>query len=121
MDDRTGPRGRRWTGGAVVTHAEASDTIEVLVPVPQSTEETDASTFDLGRPVRGVRVGLRLDPAWRSYETVVATWSELLERDGASVHVLVTGERVGPTAQQTRDDVEEWARLVEIGVIGLGN
>jgi hypothetical protein len=104
-----------------VTTAPVTDTIEVLVPVPPSATAVGAPTFDLGTTLRGVQVGLRLDPAWRSYETVVATWSDLLERDSASVHVLVTGERVGPTAQQTRDDVEDWARLVEIGVVGLGN
>jgi len=95
--------------------------MEVLVPVPPEARAAAAPVFDLGRPVAGVRVGLRLDPAWRSYETVVAVWTRMLERDGAAVHVLVTGERVGPTAQQTRDDVEDWARLVEIGVVGLGN
>ena len=51
---------------------------------------------DLSRSLRDVPVGLRLDLVWRSYETVVATWSSLFERDGASVHLLVTGERVGP-------------------------
>ena len=27
----------------------------------------------------------------------------------------------GPEAELTRNDVEEWSRLVEIGVVGLGN
>jgi len=104
-----------------VSTTPAVETIEFLVPVPPSTEEAAAPTYDLGRSLQGVHVGLRLDLAWRSYETVVATWSELFERDGASVHVLVTGERVGPDSQRTRDDVEDWSRLVDIGVIGLGN
>jgi len=99
----------------------ATETIEVLVPVPPSAEEAVAPTYDLGRSLSGVRVGLRLDLAWRSYETVVATWSDRFEQHGASVHVLVTGERVGPDAQRTRDDVEDWSRLIDIGVIGLGN
>ena len=99
----------------------AAETIEVLVPVPPSTEKPAAPTYDLGRSLRGVQVGLRLDLAWRSYETVVATWSGFFERDGASAHVLVTGERVGPDSQRTRDDVEDWSRLIDLGVIGLGN
>jgi hypothetical protein len=99
----------------------ADGTVEVLVPVPPALRAAAAPVFDLGRALPGVGVGLRLDPAWRSYETVIAAWSHLLEHDGAMVHVLVTGERVGPTAQRTRDDVEDWARLVEIGVVGLGN
>lgn len=96
-------------------------TIDVLVPVPPDADEAGSATFDLGRAVLGVRVGLRLDPAWRSYYAVVDEWTRLLRRDGAEVHVLVAGERVGPTAAQTRADIDEWARLVEVGVVGLGN
>lgn len=96
-------------------------TIDVLVPVPPDDAVRTSPTFSLGRPLAGVRVGLRLDPAWRAYETVLAVWTTLLERDGAEVHRLVAGERVGPTAQQTRDDIDAWAQLVEVGVVGLGN
>jgi len=95
--------------------------IEVLVPAPPDADERGSATFDLARPVRGARIGLRLDPAWRSYYTVVDEWTRLLEADGAAVHVLVAGERVGPTAVQARADIDEWARLIEVGVIGLGN
>jgi len=95
--------------------------IEVLVPVPPDADERGSETFDLARSVRDVRVGLRLDPAWRSFETVVDEWSSLLRADGAEVVVLVTGERVGPTAAQTRADIDDWARLIEVGVVGLGN
>jgi hypothetical protein len=104
-----------------VSTTPATETIEVLVPVPPSAEEAAAPKYDLRRSLGGVQVGLRLDLAWRSYETVVATWTDLFERDGAPVHVLVTGERVGPDSQRTRDDVEDWSRLIDIGVIGLGN
>ena len=34
---------------------------------------------------------------------------------------LLAGDRVGPGAEQTRSDVDEWSRLVEVGVVGLGN
>jgi hypothetical protein len=96
-------------------------TIDVLVPVPPDIDEQASETIDLGRPVLGVRIGLRLDPAWRSYYTVVDEWTRLLRDHGAEVHVLISGERVGPTAEQTRTDIDEWARLVEVGVVGLGN
>lgn len=96
-------------------------TIDVLVPVPPADAERTSTTYALDRSLTGVRVGLRLDPAWRAYETVLGVWTAMLEDDGASVHRLVTGERVGPTAQQTRDDIDAWARLVEVGVVGLGN
>jgi len=95
--------------------------IDVLVPVPPEENDRTSATFALGRALAGVHIGLRLDPAWRSYETVLGTWSSMLEGDGAVVHRLVTGERVGPTASQTRADIDAWAQLVEAGVVGLGN
>jgi hypothetical protein len=97
------------------------DMIDVLVPAPPDADERGSATFDLARPVRGTRIGLRLDPAWRSYYVVVDEWTRLLQADGGEVHALVAGERVGPTAARTRADIDDWARLIEIGVIGLGN
>ena len=101
--------------------ARSSSTVEVLVPVPPDGEERVSQTFRLARSLQGVRVGLRLDEAWRSYFTVIDEWSRMLRADGADVHILVSGERVGPTAAQTRSDIDDWARLIEVGVIGLGN
>ena len=75
----------------------------------------------MARPISGVKVGLRLDYSWRAYFTVVEEWERLLRRDGADVHVLWAGDRVGPAGEQTRTDVDEWSRLIECGVIGLGN
>ncbi len=96
-------------------------TIEFLLPTPPADAEARSTVFDLGRTIAGVTVGLRLDHSWRSYYTVVDTWTALLERDGAAVRVLWTGDRVGPEGEQTRNDLEEWSRLVEVGVVGLGN
>ena len=95
--------------------------VEILVPTPPPEPAATSPTFALGRTVRGVRVGLRLDAAWRSYETVVDEWRRRLEADGAAPVVLVTGERAGAGAERTRADLDEWSRLVECGVIGLGN
>ncbi len=96
-------------------------TIEILLPTPPKAADERSTVFDLGRGLQGAKVGLRLDHSWRAYYTVVDRWTELFQRDGATVHVLWTGDRAGPEADQTRDDVEEWSRLVEIGVVGLGN
>jgi hypothetical protein len=96
-------------------------TIEILLPTPPKVADERSTVFDHNRGLSGTAVGLRLDHSWRSYYTVVEVWTALLERDGATVHVLWTGDRAGPEADQTRDDVEEWSRLVEIGVVGLGN
>ncbi len=96
-------------------------TVEILLPTPPANADERSTVFDLGRSVAGVAVGLRLDHSWRSYFTVVDTWTALFERDGATVHVLWAGDRAGPDATQTRDDIDAWSRLVEVGVVGLGN
>ena len=45
----------------------------------------------------------------------------MLRRDGAEPVRLVAGERVGADAERTRNDLDEWSRLVDVGVVGLGN
>jgi hypothetical protein len=94
---------------------------KILWPVAPPPTQVASLTFDLGRPVAGVRVGLRIDYSWRSYMVVVDEWERLLKADGAVPHVLWTGERVGPEGERTRSDLDEWSRLVECGVVGLGN
>ena len=96
-------------------------TVEILLPVPAAPIDDETARFDLGRPVAGVRVGLRLDLSWRAYFVVVDEWERMLQRDGALVHRFVAGDRVGPAAELTRSDLEQWSRLVEVGVVGLGN
>jgi hypothetical protein len=95
--------------------------LEILLPTPAVSGNATSDTFELGRPIAGVAVGLRLDRSWRSYLAVVDEWEQLLQRDGATVHVLWAGDRSGPAGEQTRTDVDEWSRLVECGVVGLGN
>ena len=95
--------------------------VEILLPTPPLHVGEPSKTFDVGRSIRGVTVGLRLDHAWRSYIKVVGVWEELLQRDGAMVQRLWTGERVGTPGEQTRSDIDAWSRLVECAVIGLGN
>ena len=95
--------------------------MRVLDPTALAEDETSAQTFDLGRSLEGVTVGLRLDRSWRSYFVVLDAWEPLLRRDGAKVERLVVGERVGAEGERTRNDLDEWARLVDCAVVGLGN
>ena len=95
--------------------------IEILLPTPASAADDASETWSLGRSLDGVVVGLRTDYSWRSYFSVIEVWEEMLRGDGAIVRVLWAGDRVGPQGEQTRSDVEEWSRLVECGVVGLGN
>jgi hypothetical protein len=95
--------------------------VEILLPTAPVVSDETSPTWRLDRPVSGVTVGLRTDHSWRSYFAVLDVWEQLLRGDGASVHVLWTGDRAGPQGERTRADVEEWSRLVECGVVGLGN
>jgi len=52
---------------------------------------------------------------------VLDVWQRLLKHDGAVPEVLVVGERVGDEGEQTRNDLDAWSRLVDVGVVGLGN
>lgn len=100
---------------------DATRQIEILLPTARGGEPDTSTTWSLGRPIEGVVVGLRSDDSWRSYFVVLEVWEHLLRADGADVRVLWTGDRAGPKGEQTRADVDEWSRLVECGVVGLGN
>lgn len=98
-----------------------SDTVEILDPRALLDEGEPSATFDLGAPLAGKVVGLRLDMSWRSFETVLDEWQRLVVAAGAQPRLLVTGERIGDEGVQTRADLDEWSRLIDCGVVGLGN
>jgi len=98
-----------------------SERVTILDPRVRPADDAGSPTYDVATSLHGVVVGLRLDRSWRSYMVVVDEWERLLAADGATVRVLVTGERVGPEGETTRADLEEWSKLVDVGVVGLGN
>ena len=101
----------------------------ILSPValapPPVASEIKAGPFQLGRSVRGVHVGLRVDYAWISFLTVIDEWERLLRADGAVPHTLwVEKSResvVKRDEAELRSDIEEWSRLIDCGLAGLGN
>ena len=95
--------------------------LEIVSPTPPVPSTGDQPAVAMRGGVTGKLVGLRLDNNWRSFFPVVDVWEDLLVADGARVHRVVTGERTGPHAAQTRADIDQWSRLVEVGVVGLGN
>jgi hypothetical protein len=95
--------------------------VRILLPTAPPDESASSETFSVGGPLTRLKVGLRLDESWRSYYVVVDQWEQMFRRDGAAPIRLVTGDRVGPVAEQTRNDLDAWSRLVECAVIGLGN
>ena len=95
--------------------------MQILDPTVAFETEAQSLTFDLTGPLVGKVVGLRLDRAWRSYMVVVDEWEKLLRSDGALPRVLWTGGRIDDEGETTRNDLDEWSRLIDCGVVGLGN
>lgn len=99
----------------------------ILSPVAPPAARAVAAVAEpprLGRSIFGVRVGLEIDYAWISYVTVIDEWERLLRADGADPLTLwVERSRKEPARDPTevKAEVEEWSKLVECGVVGLGN
>ncbi len=78
------------------------------------------ASFRLNGSPRGVRIGVRAEPAWRSWLFISALWSEWLARDGASVRSILTGERSGSAGAETRAALDDWAGGLDAAVVGIG-
>jgi hypothetical protein len=95
--------------------------MQILDPTVAFEADHESATFDVGGPLAGKVVGLRLDRAWRSYLVVIEEWEKLLRRDLAVPQVIWTGGRIGDEGETTRSDLNEWSGLIDCGVVGLGN
>jgi hypothetical protein len=95
--------------------------MQILDPTVAFEADQESATFDVGSPLTGKVVGLRLDRAWRSYMVVVEEWEKLLRRDLAVPRVIWTGGRLDDEGETTRSDLNEWSGLIDCGVVGLGN
>ncbi len=93
----------------------------ILDPTAPPAEATRWVAPRLDRPVRGATIGLRLDRSWRCYETVVDTWTELLEASGAVVDRFVVDARVSTAGDRMRDELDDWRARIDAAVVGLGN
>jgi len=98
-----------------------SATICIRRPTAVFRSKESAPIFHLNRPIKGLRVGMRNDPFWRSWLQICDVWSELLKRDGAEPVVLRIGEHVGEEGEVTRQQVNAWAKSVDCAVVGLAN
>jgi len=98
-----------------------ADTITILDPRVIPPRDPETPTYKVDGPITGKTVGLRLDHAWRSYIAIVDEWENMLKADGATPMLLWVGERVGGEGEKTRADLDEWSRLIDVGVVGLGN
>ncbi len=100
--------------------SSTSSTWAIRLPTAAPREETGATAYTLNRPVAGLRVGLRHEGSWRSWMLIVDEWERYLRRDGAEPVVLQAGGRVGEEGEQTRADVQLWAKDIDCGISGLG-
>ena len=53
-------------------------TIMVRRPTASPRDEVGAPAFTVDGPLRGARVGLRTDLAWRSWKLIAGRWDEFL-------------------------------------------
>lgn len=94
----------------------------ILVRRPTADFPADEGkpAFVLERPIAGVRVGIRHDGTWRSWQYIARVWAGFLRRDGAIPVLLQTGERTGVEGEKTRADLEAWHGEIDCAVSGLG-
>jgi len=99
----------------------SSEEISVRNPVARFARQGAVPVFDLDKPIKGLRVGMRNDIMWRSWLTVCDVWSEMLKGDGAEPVILRVTEHVGEEGQLTKDLVDAWASSVDCAIVGLAN
>ena len=97
------------------------DKLTIRRPTATFRERKSAPTFNLNKPIKGMKVGIRTDQFWRSWLDVADVWSELLKKDGATPVILRVGEHTGAEGQHTKELVDAWAGSVDCAVVGLAN
>jgi hypothetical protein len=96
------------------------DTIEILSPVSLGAAEARALSPRLSS-LRGKRLGIRRDHAWRSFEIFADELGRLARSElGVAEVVMFDPEsRIG-TPEQESDKVVDFARRIDAAVVGLG-
>ena len=98
-----------------------TEEISIRSPIAKLARPDAVPVFNLDRPIKGLRVGLRNDIMWRSWLQICDVWSDLLKKDGAEPVILRVTEHVGEEGQLTKDLVDAWASSVDCAVVGLAN
>jgi hypothetical protein len=94
--------------------------IWVRRPTAAPAGEISAPTFRLDRPLPGLRVGIRTDRAWRSWQLIADVWDGYLRRDGADTLLVETKSQVGVAGADDRKHIAELADAVDGAIVGLG-
>ena len=81
-----------------------------------------APVFNLDRPIRGLRVGIRADLLWTCWPRIAELWSERLRADGAEPVLLEVGDHASEEdAQRNRAAIDAWGGAIDCAVVGLAN
>jgi hypothetical protein len=94
--------------------------ITVLDPTALPLERRGGRGPDAGS-LKGKRIGIRTDGAWRCWEWTIDEWMPRFEAAGATVRTWRSSGRVGEEAASTKRALEEFATTVDLAIVGLGN
>ena len=77
------------------------------------------------RPLADVRFGFQVDYAWNCYSILIDEWEKLAAAGGAKPNTLwierSRNQKTARSKDEIRNDIDDWSRLVDVGVVGLGN
>jgi hypothetical protein len=97
------------------------DTILIRKPTAPPAAEVSAPTFTVGKPLPGLKAGIRTDRAWRSWQLISEIWAEKLRADGvADVISVETQSQVGDVGSADRKHVDDLAAATDFAIVGLG-
>ena len=91
--------------------------LDPTAPAPDMNADPGPSVASLA----GLRVGIRSDRTWRSFEWVADEWETRLTAEGADVHRWISGNRIGDEGERTREELAAFVDVLDLAVVGLGN
>ena len=97
-----------------------AETLRIRKPTAVYPPPEAAPTFRVDKPVKGLKVGIRHDGQWNSWELIAELWAKKLAEDGAKPMKLLTGEHTGKGAEDTYQRMGKWAQELDAAVIGIG-
>jgi hypothetical protein len=94
--------------------------LRIRRPTAVPVGEESAPSFTVDRSLPGLRVGIRTDRAWRSWQLIATIWGEYLQRDGATTVEVETGAQIGQPGSDDRKHLDELAAADDCAIVGLG-
>jgi hypothetical protein len=92
----------------------------VLSPKPPAEEQDDNPGPGVDA-LHGLKVGIRRDEIWASWDAVSREWAHMFESAGAQVSFWRAGGRTGSAGEQTEAELDGFLDGIDLAVVGLGN